>query len=296
MRPRDLVLAILCAIVWGLTFIAIKYGVEAAPPFLLTAMRFGAAAIPLVFFVKPPKADARWVAFYAFLIGFSQFGLLFLAVRLGMPVGLASLVIQMQVFFTILFAVLFFGERPTRAQLLGAGIALSGIVLIGAARFSHASLTPFALTLAAAFCWGAGNAAGKKVGRVDPLAFIAWSSLLTPLPMFGLSYALEPARTLTAMLHPTWALILSVAFLAYGGTLFAYGMWSKLLSHYPAALVAPFALLVPVVGMISARLLFGEATSPLELAGAAVVMAGLAITVAGARLAAAARGRIRPAS
>ena len=108
--------------------------------------------------------------------------------------------------------------------------------------------------------------------------------------------AAEPARTLTAMLHPTWALILSVAFLAYGGTLFAYGMWSKLLSHYPAALVAPFALLVPVVGMISARLLFGEATSPLELAGAAVVMAGLAITVAGARLAAAARGRIRQAS
>jgi O-acetylserine/cysteine efflux transporter len=283
-KPLDLGLAILCAFVWGLTFIGIKYGVEAAPPFLLTALRFGFAAFPLVLFVKPPKAPARWVVVYALLIGFLQFGLLFLGVRLGMPVGLASLVIQMQVYFTILLAVVFFGERPTRAQMIGAGVALTGIALIAAARFAHASLLPFALTLAAALCWGAGNAMGKKVGKVDPIGFMAWSSLVTPLPMAALSYALEPQRTLAALLHPSLPLVLSVLGLAYGGTIFAYGSWARLLTKYPASAVSPFALLVPVVGMISARLLFGEATSATEFAGAAIVMAGLAINVAGGRL------------
>ena len=299
MKPLDYAAAILAAVVWGLTFIAIKFGVEAAPPFLLTALRFAFAAFPLVFFVRPPKAPARLIVLYGFLIGVVQFGLLFMAVQLGMPVGLASLVIQMQVFFTILFAVLGFGERPSGAQWLGGAIALAGLGVIGAGRFAHASLLPFALTLAASFCWGAGNAVGKKVGRVDPIGFIAWSSLVAPAPMLALSFAIEPARTFAALVHPTLALALSVAGLAYGGTLFSYGLWARLLARHPAAAVAPFALLVPVVGMISARILFDEPTSATEFVGALVVMLGLVVNVVGARVGGALwrrRVRVRPAS
>jgi O-acetylserine/cysteine efflux transporter len=283
-KPLDTLAAICAAIVWGLTFVAIKYGVDDAPPFLLTAMRFGFAAFPLALFVKPPKAPAGLVVLYGALIGVSQFGLLFLAVRLGMPVGLASLVIQLQVYFTMLLAVLMFGERPTRAQLIGAAVALAGMALIGWARWAHAALGPFALTIVAAFCWGSGNIVGKRVGKVNPLAFIVWSSLVAPLPMFALSYVVDPERTLAATLHPSWRLLASVAFLAYGGTLFAYGAWARLLAKYPASAVAPFALLVPVVGMAAAALLFDERPSAVEWAGALVVMAGLAVSVLGARV------------
>lgn len=283
--------AVLAAIVWGLTFIAIKYGVEEAPPFLLTALRFAFAAVPLVLFVRPPKAPVRLVALYGALIGVGQFGLLFLAVRLGMPVGLASLVIQIQVYFTLSLAALWLGERPTRPQLLGAGVALAGMAVIGWARWANASLGPFALTLAAAFCWGAGNVVGKRIGRVDPVAFVAWSSLIAPLPMAALSLALEPARTLAALTHPSLTLALSVAGLSYGGTLFSYGLWARLLAKYPAGAVAPFALLVPVVGMGAAALLFDERPSVAEMAGALVVMAGLAVNVAGARVGGAWRRR-----
>jgi O-acetylserine/cysteine efflux transporter len=290
-KPLDIVAASVAAIVWGLTFIAIKYGVEAAPPFLLTALRFAFAAFPLMLFVRPPAAPWRLVALYGVLIGVCQFGLLFLGVQQGMPVGLASLVIQMQVYFTILLAALFLGERPTRPQLLSAGVALAGMALIASARWAHASLGPFALTLAAALCWGAGNVVGKRIGRVDPLAFIVWSSLAAPLPMLALSTATAPQATWTALAHPTLKLALSVAGLSYGGTLFSFGLWAWLLTKYPAAAVTPFALLVPVVGMVAAALLFDERTSAAEIGGALLVMIGLALNVFGGRLAVASRRR-----
>ena len=284
MRPLDTLAAIVAAIVWGLAFIASKYGVEAAPPFLLTALRFAFAAFPIVLFVKAPAAPARLIVLYGALIGVGQFGLLFLAIRDGMPVGLASLVVQMQVYFTILLAALAFGERPTRPQLFGGGLALLGMAAIASARTGHASLAPLALTLAAAFCWGAGNVVGKRVGRVDPIAFIAWTSLVAPAPMLALSLVVEPRGTIDALAHPTLKLALSVAALSYGGTLVAYGLWARLLATYSAAAVAPFALLVPVVGMVAASLLFAERPSPAEWFGAALVMIGLAVNVFGARL------------
>ena len=291
MRAPDILAATLAAVVWGLTFIAIKYGVEEAPPFLLTALRFAFAALPLVFFVRPPAAPFRLVALYGALIGVCQFGLLFLGVRQGMPVGLASLVIQTQVYFTILFAALFLAERPTRAQMTGAGIALAGMLVIAWARAGHASLGPFLLTLAAAVCWGAGNIVGKRLGRVDPIALVAWSSLVAPLPMAALSLALDPRATLAALTHPSLKLALSVAGLSYGGTLFSYGLWARLLARHSAAAVSPFALLVPVSGMAAAALLFGERLSAGEGVGALIVMAGLAVNVAGGRLAVAAQRR-----
>jgi O-acetylserine/cysteine efflux transporter len=290
-KPLDTLAAILAAIVWGLTFIAIKYGVDEAPPFLLTALRFAFAAFPLALFIRPPKAPARLVALYGALIGVGQFGLLFLAVREGMPVGLASLVIQLQVYFTVLFAAICFGERPLPSQLAGAGVALVGMGVIASARSAHASLGPILLTLAAAVCWGSGNVVGKKVGRVDPIAFVVWSSLVAPLPMLALSWLVEPQRTVAALTHPSLKLALSVAGLSYGGTLFSFGLWARLLAKYPASAVAPFALLVPVSGMAAAALLFGERTSLTETFGAVVVMIGLGANVAGPRMGAALRRR-----
>jgi O-acetylserine/cysteine efflux transporter len=283
-KPLDTLAAVLAPFVWGLTFVAIKLGVQEAPPFLMTALRFTAAALPLAFFVKPPAAPARLVLAYGALIGVAQFGLLFLAVRTGMPAGLASLVVQAQVFFTLAFAAIAFGERPTPAQLAGAAISVLGMTLIGSARLQHASMGPFLLTLGAAVCWAAGNIVGKKMGRVDPLALMVWSSLVAPLPMFALSLALEPQATLAALNPPSLTLIVSVLFLAYGGTLFSYSLWARLLAHHPASAVAPFALLVPVVGMVAAGFWFGEIVSPREWTGAAIVMAGLALTMFGARL------------
>jgi O-acetylserine/cysteine efflux transporter len=281
MSPRDILLAVSVAVVWGLTFIAIKVGVGETSPLMLSALRFLFAAIPFVFFVKPPKARALTVALYGLVIGVGQFGVLFIAIHEGVPVGLASLVVQAQAFFTIALAWIFMGERPRRVQLLGAGITLAGMAVIGSARLAGASFGPFLLVILASFFWAAGNVAAKTAGKVDMLAFTVWSSLIPPLPLFLLSLAVDGPEPLAALAHPSLKLIMSVLVLAYAGTVFGYGLWAWLLSHYSAATIAPFALLVPVVGMVGGAVVFGEPLRAVELAGAVLVMGGLALNVLG---------------
>jgi len=282
MSARDILAALSVSIVWGLTFIAIKVGVGETSPLTLAALRFIFAAIPLVFFLAPPKAPAWAVALYGLLIGVGQFGVLFVAIHQGFPVGLASLlVIQAQVFSTILLAWAWLGERPRRVQAVGALVGFAGMAVIGSERLAGASVGPFLLVVLAGAFWGAGNVLAKSVGKVDMLAFIVWSSLAAPLPLLALSLAVEGTGGLAALVHPGLKLVLSVAVLSYGGTLFGYAIWARLLAHHSAAAVAPFALLVPVVAMIAGALLFGESLSALEFVGGALVMIGLALNVFG---------------
>jgi O-acetylserine/cysteine efflux transporter len=281
MSARDILAALSVAIVWGLTFIAIKVGVGQTSPLMLAALRFLFAAVPMVFFLCPPKAPAWTVALYGLLIGVGQFGLLFIAIHQGFPVGLASLVVMAQVFFTILLAWIWLGERPRRAQIIGAAVGFAGMAVIGSERLAGASLGPFLLVILAAAFWGSGNVLAKSVGKVNMLAFTVWSSLAAPLPLVALSLAIEGTGGLAALAHPGMKLMVSVLVISYAGTVFGYGVWARLLAHHSAATVAPFALLVPVVGMIAGALLFGEALSVAELAGGALVMAGLALSIFG---------------
>jgi O-acetylserine/cysteine efflux transporter len=284
MSLRDILAAIAAATALGLAFIAIKFGVREAPPVLLTGLRFTFAAFPAILFVKPPRAPFGLVALYGLLIGVGQFGLLFLAIGLGMPVGLASLVIQLQAFITIFLAWILMGERPSAVQLVGSGIALLGIAAIGAPRLGGASFGPFLMVIGAAFCWGFGNLVGKRAGRIDMFAFTVWSSLAAPIPLFALSLLFEHGRTLPALEHPSWTLAACVAGLAYGGTIIGFGLWSRVMALYSAARVAPFALLIPVVGMIAGRVVFDEPLGPFEFLGAVLVMAGLVVNIFGDRL------------
>jgi O-acetylserine/cysteine efflux transporter len=285
MPPRDILLALAIATVWGLSFIAIRWGVDEVSPLLLTALRYTFAALPAVFFIKPPKADWRIVVTYGLAIGVGQFGLLFLAIKLGMPAGLGSLVIQLQVFFTIFLAFLVFGERPTKSQIVGALIAFVGIGVIALERLEGAALLPLVLTIIAAVCWGFGNTAGKKAGRVDMLSFVTWSALVPPIPLLLAAVALDgPGIFGAALEHITWRGIGSIAFMSYAATLFGFGAWAWLLSRYPASQITPFALFIPVVGIVSGALLLGEHITMLEIAGGVLVLVGLIVNVFGQRL------------
>jgi O-acetylserine/cysteine efflux transporter len=234
--------------------------------------------------LAPPKAPAWAVTLYGLLIGAGQFSVLFIAIHEGFPVGLASLVIQAQAYFTILFAWLLIGERPRRAEIVGAIIALVGMAIIGSERLAGASLGPFLLVMLAAVFWGSGNVLAKTVGKVDMLAFVIWSSLAAPLPLLLLSLCLEGRGSLARLAHPSLKLVVSVLVLSYAATVFGYGVWARLLARYSAATVAPFALLAPVVGLVAGVVIFEEAATPVELIGAVLVMAGLALNVFGERM------------
>jgi len=220
-----------------------------------------------------------------------QFGLLFVAIERGFPVGLASLVVQLQAFFTIFLAWALLGEAPRGSQAVGAAIAFLGIALIGSRRLEGASLAPFLMVVGAAAFWGAGNVAAKYAGRVDMFAFVAWSSLAPPAPLFVLSLAFEGGRGPASLGHPSLTLALVVVLLSYGATIFGFGLWARLMAYYSAAAVAPFALLVPIVGMTAAWAVYREPLGPFEVGGAVLVMAGLGFHVFGDRLL---RRRLQP--
>jgi len=284
MPPRDIALALGVVVIWGLNFIAIKWSVAEIPPFLLTALRYVGCAFPAVFFIKRPKVGWPIMLAYGLSVGVLQFSFLFTAIQLGMPAGLASLVMQMQVFFTMGLAVLFLGERPTGIQIGGAALALVGLGAIGSEHLGSAVLLPLLMTLAAAFFWGLSNIVTKRAGKVDMLAFVVWGALVPIAPMLVLSLLFEGPQALLDLGSVSPAAIGSIVFIAYGSTLIGYGIWAVLLGKYPASFVAPFSLLVPVVGFAAAYLILGEQISLLEILGSVLIFFGLMLNVFGPRL------------
>ena len=285
LSPRDLFLALLTVVVWGLNFVFIKWGVEEVPPLLLTGLRYLCAALPMVFFIRRPQVKTTTLVIYGLAIGFAQFGLLFSAIKLGMPAGLASLIIQIQAFFTIALAMLFLGEKLGRMQALGALVAIAGIGVIATERFEITALIPLLMVVLAALFWGVANIASKKAGQIDMLSFVVWGSLVPIVPLFALSLLVEGPDAIGAALvaiSPRTAGV--VLFNSYAATILGFGLWSYLLKRYPAGLIAPFSLLVPVAGMGFAYLLVGEVITSIEVVGSLLVFAGLLVNVFGPRL------------
>ena len=284
MPLRDIALALGVVLVWGVNFVAIKWGVDEVPPFLLTALRYLGCALPAVFFIRPPKVGWPLLVAYGMTVGVLQFGFLFTAMRLGMPAGLASLVMQMQVFITMALAISVLGDRPAPVQLGGAAVALIGLGTIAAEHVGGAVLVPLLLTLVAAGFWAVSNIITKRAGQIDMLAFVVWGSLVPPLPMLALSLVFEGPQALTGLLSISPRAIFSILFIAYGSTLVGYGAWAVLLGRHKASLIAPFSLLVPVVGFAAAFVFLGEQVTSLEVAGSLLIFAGLVLNVFGPRL------------
>jgi O-acetylserine/cysteine efflux transporter len=286
--PQDLALLMVVVVVWGLNFAAMKVAIAGMPPFMLGCLRFILAAFPAVLFFRRPAVPLRWFVLYGLTISVGQFAFLFSAIHVGMPSGLASLVLQSQVFFTMLFAALWLKERWHIHQLAGLILAACGLVLIGSAHGLQMPLLGFALTVAAASMWAAGNIVTRALGRFGPMdqqAFVVWACLVPPLPFAVLSYFMEgPQAIVLALEDFQWLSFAALAYLAWAATLFGYGMWTRMLSRYPANRVAPFSLLVPLVGLSTGWSVFGEAMQPVHFAGGALLMAGLLLNVFGARL------------
>ncbi|MGS0943216.1 O-acetylserine/cysteine exporter [Pseudomonas luteola] len=285
MSPKDLLLALVVIVAWGLNFVVIKIGLHGVPPMLLGALRFTLAALPAVFFIKRPAIPWKWLLAYGATISLGQFSFLFSAMYVGMPAGLASLVLQAQAFFTLLMAVLFLGERFRPQNLIGLLIAAGGLIFIGMESGGNLSVLGFVLTLCAAAMWGMGNIVTKRIGQVDMLGLVVWGSIVPPIPFYLLSYWLEgPDLIVSALQGISTSSILAVVYLAFVATLLGYYLWSRLLSRYPASQVAPFSLLVPIIGIASAAVFLDEQLTSFQLVGALLVMGGLAANVFGGRL------------
>jgi len=287
---------------WGFAFVPIKWALVDIPPFMLAALRFLFAALPAALLVRRPRMPWAIVAAYGIAIGVIQYGLLFLGMQLGMPAGLSSLVIQLQVFFTIALAVAFAGDRLHRWNVAGAFVAIIGVVVLAAYKVAgglSAPLVGFLLVGVAAFAWGIGNVIAKRAQGVDMFALVVWSSFVPPPILAAISFVVEGREAFTAVANASLLTWFSILFLAWGATLFGFSRWNRLLQRYPSPLISPFALLIPVSGLASGALLLGERLSAMQAVGVMLVFAGLTINVYGpaiwARWRIAARARRRRA-
>ncbi len=282
-------LALLIVIGWGLNFVVIRFGLDELSPMLLGGLRFLVVAFPAMLFIQPPKIPLKLLIAYGATISLGQFALLFTAMHLGMPAGLASLVLQSQMLFTMIFALLLLGERWHLPQLISLVVASIGLVFLASATpASEMTLIGFMLTIAAAASWGIGNIVTRRIGQlegVNLMSVVVWGSLIPPLPFFLLSWWLEGTDVIAASIDSVgWKSVGSLVYLAVVATLFGYGSWSFLMSRYPASTVAPLTLLVPVVGLLAAWMVLGEALSLSQGVGIVLILFGLMINVFGQRL------------
>jgi O-acetylserine/cysteine efflux transporter len=285
MTRRHVALAVAVAVVWGLNFVVIDEGLKVFPPLLFVALRFVIVLFPAIFIVGRPRVPARYVIGVGAFSGALQFALLFISLSIGMPPGLASLVVQLQVVFTIAIAAVFLGERPHRRQLAGALVALGGVAVIAATRTGVVvPLGALALCIAGSASWGIGNVITRIARPSDAAAFLVWTSLVPPVPLLLLSLLTEgPARIGLAFRSLTVSAVLALVYVAVLSTGFAYGSWAFLLRRYPASSVSPFSLIVPVVGLAAAAVFVHETPSIAEVVGAAVVILGLTMVTRSVR-------------
>lgn len=278
MPLRHTLLAVAVAAGWGINFVVIDVGLDSFPPLLFVALRFVLTAFPAVLLVGRPGTGWKAVVGVGLFTSTGQFGLLFVAIDQGLPAGLASLVLQVQAVFTILLAVVLLGERPARRQLAGAVLATAGIGVIALGRGGDVALLALLACVLAGASWGLGNVVMRRARPQAPLALIVWSSLVPPIPLAGASLAFEGSGAWGDALGDVGASgLLALGYIVVVATFFGYGSWTWLMARHPASTVAPFTLLVPVVGIAAAWIALGERPGGLELAGAAVVLAGLVL-------------------
>lgn len=284
MPLKHLMLIFLVIFSWGFSYVATKIGLLELPPFLFATLRFSVLIIPALF-IPFPKTKLSGIILFSLFMCFAQFAFLFLGVKLGMPAGLASLVMQAQAFFTIIMGTLLLKEQIKIKAVIGLCIAVLGLIIIGSDTRTDMTMIGLIFTLLSALSWAIGNILIKKLQPVNTLSLTVWGTVLAIFPLALASLIFEgPNHIKTSLMNITISGILAIIYLGFVASLVAYGLWAKMLSHYPTNLIAPFSLLVPIIGMSSTAFFLNEHLSGTEILGAAVIMFGLIINIFGNKI------------
>lgn len=276
-----LLLALAIVAVWGTNFVIIKISLESFPPFLFAALRYIFALLPLVFFMPKPKVSWGNVCVYGLATGVGQFGVMFFAIDGRISPGLASLVIQTQVFFTIGFAMFFAKEGLRLYQAVALALAMAGLVIIALHTDATTTFLGLALVVFAGLSWGIANTVSRRAGAINMLSYVVWASAFSipPLLLMSLLFEGSPSHLWSVAIAAPTGAWLGVLWQAWANTLFGYAAWSWLLSKHPAALVAPAPLLVPIFGMGASAFFLGESLPDWKLMAAGLVITGLIVNL-----------------
>jgi O-acetylserine/cysteine efflux transporter len=293
----DLVAALAVVVIWGVNFVVMKFALRDFTPFQMGAARYIFVVLPLLLFIKPPQIAWKWLLLYGLFQGVGQFGILFLALKVGMTAALASVLLQTQVFFTALFGFVLLNERASRQLQIGMLLAALGLTCFGlnyaladpikVAGVSATTLVGFALTLCAAAMWAMSNIVARRLQQLhkgySPLAFVVWSGLVAIIPFMLLSLAFDDPALRWRWLEARPSSWLGVAYLGWIASVLGYSLWTGLLQRHPANRVAPFSLGVPIVGLAAGILVLGESVTGWQWVGTGFVVLALLCVMFGGR-------------
>ncbi len=290
MKRKDSIFALLVILIWGANFTVIKLGLDGVPSMLLVVLRYAITSLA-VFFVKKPNTEWKYIILYGLSVGVGQFSCLFYAMEIGMPASLASILLQLQAFISPFLALLFLKQKIKTKQLIGFIIGAVGLFIIGLGSgtkgVSAIPISALFLTICAPFFWSLANIiaivasekASSKDEKLDMLGLVVWSSLVPPIPMLIIALIVDTPQTLlNAVINLNAMSIFSVLYLSLGATLFGYGMWNVLIAKYTISKIAPLSLLVPITGLITARIVLAEQLSKMQWIGVAIILTGLILT------------------
>lgn len=280
---KDIILAVLVAFIWGVNFVVIKIGLNSFPPLFFTSLRFFFAAVPAIFFVRRDGIGWKWIISIGIFLGIITFGLLFVGMYQGVSSGLSSILLQIQVPFTIILSILFLRSKPTIIQIAGIILAACGIGLLMVTKNEDSTVIGILLIIVGGFSWAIANTLMKLIGKVDMFKLIVWISIIPPIPLLLLSLIFEKGQV-QAITNVSVLGMGSVLFISWISTIFAFSIWGKLLNKYQAQQVTPFALLVPIFGIIAGNTLLHEKLDTKEIIASILVLIGLLIIIINTKL------------
>lgn len=284
MKAKDFLLAILVTFIWGINFSIIKLGLTSLDPFMLSGLRFLLCALPLVFFIKKPNTSMFYIASYGILFGVGLWGMVTLGIYFGISAGVASLVLQMSAFLTVIMSAIILKESIDLSKKIAFLVALLGLSLIIIVTDGSVTLIGLVLVLIGALSWSITNIIIKKAGVKEVFSFIIWSSLFSPIPLFILAYITQGSIVYINFFENLNDIaIFSILFQVYPTTLIGYWVWNSLLTKYPVSSVAPLSLLVPIFGLFGSYLIFDENIGILKILACTLIVSGLIINTFGSK-------------
>lgn len=285
MKQKDLLLAIFITAIWGINFSVIKLGLTSLDPFMLAGLRFLLCAFPLIFFIKKPDVSFKYIISYGLLFGVGLWGIVSLGIYFGISAGMASLVLQLSAFITIILAAIVLKEKIDISKKLGIVIALLGLVLIISVTDGSVTLLGLVFVLIGAISLSITNIIVKLVGTKDVFSFLIWATVFAPLPLFFLAYLTQGDIVFVEFfINLDKLAIFSILFQVYPTTLMGYWIWNSLLNKYPASSIAPLSLLIPVFGLAGSFFIFGETIGIIKILACIIILIGLLTNIYGQKL------------
>ena len=285
MSNKDFIIAIAITFMWGINFSFIKLGLGSLNPFMLAGLRFFLCAIPLVFFIKKPDVKFIYIVLYGLFLGDGLWGVLYLGMHFGISAGVASIVLQLGVFFTVILSYIILKEKIDIYNKIGFVLALIGILIVFLVTDGTVTILGMAFVILSAISWALLNIILKKAKTKDVFAFLIWSTLFPPIPLFLLAYFMQGDIVFINFFEniDTKAII-SIAFQVYPTTILGYWVWNSLLTKYPVSVVSPLSLLVPIFGLLGSFVFFHEEIGIYKIIASLIILLGLVINTFGSRI------------